>query len=378
MSPDESEVGKEVDPADSAVLDSGTSSPTAARFKKLGGLAVKGSAATAKKTKPVLLFIVYAALGLYYLWCVPAVYFLNLPWEWLRTLLAVCFVIAIPVILIVFRKRKWSIWTAAGISLFFGTWFSLIPASNDRDWTPDVARLPRVSIAGSEVTVANVRSFIYETEKDYTIRYRTETYYLDKLDEIDYILSYWDGNTKVAHSMLSFGFSDGKHLCVSVETRREKGEPQTGLRGLYNQYERIYILADESDLLLLRTNYRHEEVYVYPLKFDKAKAKRLLLRILKHVNSLYEKPEFYNTIKHNCFTSVLRDVAKARGRGFEFDIRMLLNGESDQMGHEKGWFETDGLPFDDFKRLHHINQYVENDPDATTGFSSKIRPWKRR
>ena len=370
---DSGQIGKSADAAESRPPPS-----TAAELKKLAEKAVKGGAATARKTKPALLVLAYAALGLYYLWCVPAVYFLNLPWEWLRTLLAVCFAIAIPAILIVFRKKKWSLWAAAGISLFFGVWFSLIPASNNRDWTTDVARLPKVSIDGSEVTVENLRSFIYKTEKDYVVRYRTETYDLDKLDEVDYILSYWDGNTKVAHSMLSFGFGDGKHLCVSVETRREKGEPQTGLRGLYNQYERIYILADESDLLLLRTNYRHEEVYVYPLKFDKAKAKRLLLRILGHVNSLYERPEFYNTIKHNCFTSVLRDVAKARGRGFEFDIRMLLNGESDQMGYEKGWFETDGLGFEAFKKRSHINQYVEDDPDAAVGFSSKIRSWKRR
>ena len=116
---------------------------------------------------------------------------------------------------------------------------------------------------------------------------------------------------------------------------------------------------------------------MYPLKFDRTKAEKLLRRIFDHVDSLDYHPEFYNTIKHNCFTSVLRDVAIARGRPFDFDIRMLLNGLSDQMGYEKGWFDTK-LDFANFKKLHHINQYVENDPDAFKNFSQKIRPWARK
>jgi len=337
---------------------------------------VKVGAGAVRKTRPVWLGVAYVALSLFYIWCLPAVYFLNLP-KWATSIMTACFAVSVPAILIVFRKKKWSLPVAAGLCLFVLVWFSLIPPSNDRDWTPDVARLPKATISGNKITIENVRSFLYKTEKDYTVRYRTETYDIDLLDEVDYILSYWDGNTKVAHSMLSFGFKDGKHLCVSVETRREKGEPQTGLRGLYNQYERIYILADESDLLLLRTNYRGEEVYVYPLKFKPGKARRLLLRIMKHVDSLVKRPEFYNTIKHNCFTSILRDVAIARGRPFDLDIRMLLNGLSDQMGYERGWFQTDGLSFEQFKKLHHINQYVVDDPDPARNFSKKIRPWKK-
>jgi len=262
--------------------------------------------------KRVFFISIYAVLILYYLWCIPAVYFLNLPWEWLRMLLACCFALAIPVALIVFRKDKRSLWYIAGTCLLFGSWFSLIPASNNRNWQKSVAVLPEVTVNGDKVTIKNVRDFKYRSVTDFTPGYYTETYDLNLLQSADYILSYWDGNTAIAHTMLSFGFKDGKHLCVSVETRNEEGEPQGAINGLYNQYELIYILADERDLLLLRTNYRKEEVYVYPFAKAKTtkKARELLMQILKKVSQLESQPTFYNTIKHNCFTSLLHHAKK--------------------------------------------------------------------
>jgi len=325
--------------------------------------------------KKWLFISIYTILILYYLWCIPIVFFLNLPWEWLRVFLTCCYTLSIPAALILFRKDKRALWFIAGVCLFFGTWFSLIPASNNRDWTTDVAVLPSVTSNGDKVTIKNVRDFQYRSETDYTPQYYTETYDLNKLDSVDYILSYWDGNTLVAHTMLSFGFSDGKHLVVSVETRREKGEAQGAISGLYNQFELICILADESDVLLLRTNYRKEDVFVYPMADNKAKnGRKMLVQILKTVDKLETQPTFYNTIKHNCFTSLLHFTRSVRESPIDRDYRIIANGLSDEMGYERGWFKTDGLSFADFKKKCHINQYVQDDPDAKTDFSKKIRP----
>jgi hypothetical protein len=327
-----------------------------------------------KSGKKLFFSVIYSILVFYYLWCIPAVYFLNLPWEWLRILLTSAFVIVIPILTILSRKDKRYLWGVAGICLFFGVWFSMLPASNDRDWTPDVARIPIVRIVGDKVIIKNIRNFTYKTDKEYKISYYNGIYDLNDITGADYILSYWDGNTLVAHSMFSFAFKDGRHIAVSVETRREKGEPQTGLRGLYNQYELIYILADESDLFLLRTNYRKEDVFLFPLKPKRPEnIKKVFLEIMGQIMKLEKQPVFYNTLKDNCFTTLLYDVRNVTGNPPIWDYRVIFNGLSDQMGYERGWFKTEGLTFSEFKKKHHINQYVQDDPEAKKNFSKKIR-----
>lgn len=46
--------------------------------------------------------------------------------------------------------------------------FFRIPASNDRDWQPEVAMAPYAKIYGNVITIHNVRNFDYRTETDLT------------------------------------------------------------------------------------------------------------------------------------------------------------------------------------------------------------------
>ena len=64
--------------------------------------------------------------------------------------------------------------------------------------------------------------------------------------------------------MLSFGFA-GDHVAVSIETRKKKGEAYSSIAGFFKQYELIYVVGDERDLIRVRTNYRRpeEQVYLY-------------------------------------------------------------------------------------------------------------------
>ena len=52
-------------------------------------------------------------------------------------------------------------------------------------------------------------------------------------------------------SRMSFGFAGGDHIAVSVETRPEKGEAYSAIGGFFKQFEVIYILAEERDVLQL-------------------------------------------------------------------------------------------------------------------------------
>lgn len=97
---------------------------------------------------------------------------------------------------------------------------------------------------------------------------------------------------------------------MSVETRLEKAEPQSGLRGLFKQYKLIYILGDERDLLQLRTNFRKEEVFLYPTTVGRENVRKVFKVIMERVNNIASKPAFYNTLSHCCFSSLFEDFKK--------------------------------------------------------------------
>jgi hypothetical protein len=55
-------------------------------------------------------------------------------------------------------------------------------------------------------------------------RYETRTFDLAKLEGVDVFISHFDDFEGLAHIFLSFGFSDGEQVVVSLETRREADE----------------------------------------------------------------------------------------------------------------------------------------------------------
>ena len=328
----------------------------------------QGSSGLGKRIRQA---VVALLIGIALVWSVFAIYFSNLPGASLRTIMAVAFGAGtVAAFAFIPNRRR----TTYGFLLAFAAivvWWIMIPASHDREWLPSYAVMPHATISGNEVTVYDVRNFDYRSVDDFTVRYYDKTYRLDELSSVDFVLSYWDGNTDIAHFLLTFGFRDEDYLAVSMETRREVGEAWTTIGGFFKQFELIMILGDERDLLRLRSNFRGEDVYVYPTVLTPEEGRGILLNVLNRANRLYHDAEFYNTITHNCLTSLLREVHEYR-KSKEFDIRLIKNGLSDQMAYENGLFAT-RLSFDETKRRHHINQYVEDDPEALD-YSRRIRP----
>lgn len=317
----------------------------------------------------------YIFLFFLYFWCVFAIHFMGLPGETLPFVVAGIFAVGVPLALIFFPNRKRTAYCVlvlcAGIII---GWMQKEP-SHDRNWVPSVAQLPRITTEGDQIRVYNIRNFDYRTTDVFSVRYYDKTFDLNKLETVDYILSYWDGLEAVAHVIISFGFDDGEYLAVSVETRLEQGEPQTGLGGFFKQYELIYILGDEKDLLRLRSNIRKEEVFLYPTTVSKNDVRIIFGMIIERINSIANEPEFYNTINENCRSSLARyfsAVLDVRRMPSPFDYRRLLSGYSDELLFENGWINST-RNFEGTKRLHHINQYVQADGEGDD-FSSKIRP----
>jgi len=270
-------------------------------------------------------------------------------------------------------NRKRTAYVVLGLCILVIVGWSQKKPSHDRDWAPSVAKLPYAIIEGDQAKIHNIRNFDYRAPDDFSVQYYDKTFDLNKLETADYVLSYWDGMEAIAHTIISFGFGDGDYLAVSVETRLEQGEPQTGLGGLFKQYELIYILADERDLLRLRSNFRKEEVFLYPTTLNKKEVRKIFGVIIERVNSIANKPEFYSTITQNCLTSLTKDFSKViELRSSPFNYKRLLSGYSNELLFENGWIDSK-LSFKDTKQLHYINQYVQADSPAN-GYSKKIRP----
>src|SRR4030081_3306707 len=111
--------------------------------------------------------------------------------------------------------------TANGILTFtvaFGAllvWWQRIAPSNDRIWADDVAQMTTGTVEGNRITLRNVRNFDWRSNTDYTQRWETRDYDLDRLESVDMIMSYWTWPA-IAPMLISFGFDDGAHLVFSV------------------------------------------------------------------------------------------------------------------------------------------------------------------
>ncbi len=256
-------------------------------------------------------------------------------------------------------------------SLILIWWLSISP-SNDRQWQPDVAKLAHATFDGDKVTVHNIRNFDYRSEFTYVSAYYTKTFDLNKLEGVDLFSVYWMGPA-IAHTILSFNFGDGGHLAVSIETRKELSEGYSTIKGFFRQYELIYIVADERDVIRLRTNYRNdppEQVYLYRLQGPPQNAKRLFLDYMDKINSLNEKPEFYNTLVDNCTTAIwLR--SRINPEHLRFSWKILLSGYLPEYLYESNRLDT-RVPFKELQRQSLINERALR-TDQETDFSRHIR-----
>jgi len=323
------------------------------------------------KCKKILCFVVWiliwGVLGLATLWSVAALCF-DVRVAWLRVPLAAVYGLGMLAVWVWVRRPWKMVVTAAGFLMVLTWWFSLQP-SNNRDWLPDVAVLPYADITGDRVAIHNIRNCDYRTETDYDVHHYDKTFDLDQLRTVDLYLVTW-GSPHIAHTMVSFGFTSGDHVCFSIETRMKRGEAYSALKGFFRQFELAYVIADERDVVRLRTNYRKgEEVCLYRLQVTPEQGRQLFLDYLRRANELHGRAEWYNALTDNC-TTAIRTQRAAADRA-PWDWRMLINGHLDELLYERGTIVTN-LPFAELKKLSNINARARAAVRAAD-FSQQIR-----
>jgi len=301
-------------------------------------------------------------------WATLAIYYSNLPWPWLRYVLAAVFA-AFTIFAFFLSGRRWTSLTAIALFLGVVAWWVSIPPSHDRPWRPEVAVMPRAVIEGDHVRITGVRNFEYQSRNDFTVRYEERELQLSHLTGLDFYVSYWSEGP-VAHTFVSFIFDNASPLCVSIETRPEVGEGFDPIGSLFKQFELIYVVGEEHDLVGVRTNHRHEIVYLYHLKTSADNARRLLLIYLARINELADRPEWYHLLTNSCTINIIR-YANAAGREGRFDFRHLLNGLIDSYLYHSGRVDTT-LPYEELRRRSLINDAAQAANDAAD-FSERIR-----
>src|SRR5882672_5343703 len=308
-------------------------------------------------------------------WGVAALWYFDHAGLALRATLAAAFALASLLCLVGVFLGRWRRRALTAYAVLFAIvlwrWEAIEP-SNDRDWQPETARLAHAIIAGDRITVHNIRNFAYRSETDFTPAYYDKTFDLRELDSVDVVASYWMGPA-IAHVFLTFGFAGKDHLAISIEARKERDEGYSTIAGFFRQYELFYVVADERDVIRLRTNYRRdppEQVYLYRVRSDAEGRRRFFLEYLRKINALKEHAEWYNSLTTNCTSNIWLHSRVTPGH-LPYSWKILVSGHVPEFLYENDRLDP-SVPFEELQRRGHVNERAHAANQAED-FSQRIR-----
>lgn len=254
------------------------------------------------------------------------------------------------------------------ITIFFAS-LTRTP-SNNRTWELGHGTLPQIQINENTIIVKNLRDFTWNSDGSADGKYITEQFDFDKMSTLDVIVSHFSESDALAHIFVSFGFEDGQHIVVSVETRRESHEKFSAIKGLLNKFELIYVVGTEPDIIGVRTDIRDERVHLHNVNANTETIKKLFTLIAKDVNTIYSQPVFYNTLSHNCTNAITRRAEEISDVTFPFSYKMLLPGFVDEVLYDMEIIKKNGT-FAETERMAEIDNDKVNRDDIN--FSQQIR-----
>ncbi len=275
----------------------------------------------------MVLFLLFDAAALYYSTIQPTIV--------LQTI-TILYVLGVACAMCLLPYRRGML-VAGFISLLVFAWYLRDPPQNNRDWAAEYAIPVTISNDGPTIRISNIRDFSYRSPTDTIPHYYNADFQLDQLSSVDLVASYWSGDA-IAHIFLTFGFQDGRHIAISIETRRQKRFPYSVIAGFFHHYELFYVVADEQDLIGVRTDVRHEQVYLYRLQLSQQNRDALFLSYVRKIQELSTRPEWYNTFSDNCTTGILaRAQVPDRTR---FNWRIVLSGYVPEYAYGRGLLNT--------------------------------------
>jgi hypothetical protein len=312
-----------------------------------------------------LIVVVAATWGVFALWY-------QLPSEHgLRTAGVTLWVVLGSTVLVALWSRRIAqgLWIFSAAFAVLLVWWHLLPPSNDQIWADDVAQMTSGVIDGQHVTLHNVRNFDWRSDSDYTQRWETRQYDLDRLRSVDMIMSYWT-IPAIAHMLVSFGFDNTDYVVFSVEIRPRKGESFSEIGGFFKEFELSIIAADERDVIRVRTNVRGEDDYLYRVQMPVSAMRSLFLAYIDQANTLVNAPRFYNTITANCATLVYHMMKRIVSH-LPLNYSLLLTGYLPEYVYRIGGL-TSHYSFEELRARGRITERAKA-ADRSVSFSTEIR-----
>lgn len=243
----------------------------------------------------------------------------------------------------------------SALGLVIEIWWLQLKPSMSRQWTKDQEKMPKVEFNGDIVTVSNLRNATYQTVKDYDVLWYQDQFDVKQLTTIDYAVEPFGKWRGMAHTLVSFGFSDGRFIVFSVEIRKQQGNRFLPVAGMFKRYELMYVIGKEEDLIGLRTNLRHDPVYLFPMKASKEDIQAMFIDMMKRAEKLRVQPEFYHTITNTCLSNIVSHVNKLRKRPIrQYDYRVMFPGYSDDLALELQMVDYEGS-LEDARERYYIN-----------------------
>lgn len=262
-------------------------------------------------------------------------------------------------------KKAMVLYLIAAIVIYI---FSLSP-SFEGPWKPEYERLAHVDIQGRTLLVRNIRDKQYKSADKLEHAYIERSFHLDDLKQLWYGVSHF-GAHGFAHSFLSFEFANDEFLVLSVEARLTPEQSYNPIVGALRQYNKIFVLSTERDVIGLRSHIRNEKVLLYPTSIgEKEKVEHFLLALLNEVNELYQEPAFYNTLLDNCLSNLLKHTS-FHDEISALDLRVLLPGYSDKLSYELGITPND-ISFEEARFRARVRPEVTS--IDSEGYSKMIR-----
>ena len=274
------------------------------------------------------------------LWAAGAIYYLAFLPKPVAGLLAAVYLIASVVSL--FRtkdKRLWLRHIAASVVVVYLLTLFHRPSHN-RDWAADNAVMPEIDIDANTVNVSGVRHSVYDSDTQVEVNYSNLTFPLSQLKKVWFVVHRFTAFEGIAHNFLTFSFDteDGPaYFSVSAEIRREQGEQFSPIKGLYRQYEMIYVIADERDEIGSRAILRSDDrVYMYPVNATEHQVQALFLDIASRVQRLADEPEFYHSLLNNCTNNIVFHTYKLTPEPINWlDPQIVIPGYADRFAYSK-------------------------------------------
>lgn len=315
------------------------------------------------------------AVALLWVWSTGAIAFSPYSSGPVRAALALLFLLSLPLAYHAGKRRLSPQALAAGLLALgcapLAAAGLLLQPSNDREWNPDQQRLPSALIEGRHVTLSNVRNFTYRSTSEFEPRWEDRHYDLDRIASLWFVVEPFSGFPGAAHTFLSFGFEGGEYLAVSAEIRKQPGESFSPWKGLYRNYELMYVFGDERDLVALRTEHRKDTVYVYPIRASKELIRATFVDVLERANGLAAHPEFYNTLTNTCTTNIVHHANRIQPELLPFSWHMLLPGHSDALALQRGLIDFEGS-LEQARARFRVNERAAQ-AAGTDDFSARIR-----